>query len=734
MKGNRTKIKVGILIAALSLVIAAAAPQCNEWTLKVTALDGAEPGPVWIQLEDKLCVDECTALHTSVVPMNRFESEFSEWLGDEGCIDALDFDSDTDIQCEAVFKPFKETYWVRDVYKKGYGELSEFSHFPDDGIGTYKIGSYYTTAIIPGTDGGYVMVGGLIDEINGHQGWIAKFNAHGELVWEHEYGQIGHDTFKAIHETKDGGYIVVGATAQETNMVPNGVVKYNPWMLKLDVAGNLLWQSIWRAQGVFWSVDQTKFGDATTNGEYIAAGWVAGTLSVDEDLYHAFVVRVDRNGAAKWHNTYGDPNTSQLVNSIRERPDGRIILFGEASLPKSATRGGTAPLNRDLWLLNLSNNGSIAGETTFGTPNGMTEIATAAHQGIAPLSDGNYLLLGTSKDELSNNSLLTAIWVDEAGSFKWGYQYDTYFSGTTAFAAKQFPAGHIGLAIDRTAALGNTALKPGLLLTDGSGNLFDQGFTFSMQNNYWAQDRAWTGEIFSTNGGYLVGGTARHNDRSIVWLAKTNEEYDPSVPEGANNYSCPRYFSSSNTNPEQQELIPVQGKVKPERLEFKGQVMHNSSLVPDTPSSIVGNLCDCSLHCSSGTCNAYCNNYGSASCMGTSHCTLVAEPTSSTVLNPYTDDTTLECQLSATCDALILAKTRAYCRHDATCRVSMNNGELNCEDSATCTLACRPYEDKSCTMKCGSSETNDCTLLCMPDGVEAETIKVTDEATCSAIP
>jgi hypothetical protein len=89
------------------------------------------------------------------------------------------------------------------------------------------------------SDEGYVIAGysGLVLR-DGRPGswtdcWVAKLNNNGELQWEKRFGGSDFDVAYSIRETKDGDYIVAGASRSSDGDVSENYGDYDYWIVKL---------------------------------------------------------------------------------------------------------------------------------------------------------------------------------------------------------------------------------------------------------------------------------------------------------------------------------------------------------------------------------------------------------------------------------------------------------------------------------------------------------------------
>lgn len=104
-------------------------------------------------------------------------------------------------------------------------------------------------------DGGYIVAGTTNSSASGNvtqtgygleDAWVLKLDGSGNLVWNKTFGGSNSDFATSIHQTFDGGYILVGYTMSSASGTVNGN-NHDPsgnsndfWVTKLDANGNIL--------------------------------------------------------------------------------------------------------------------------------------------------------------------------------------------------------------------------------------------------------------------------------------------------------------------------------------------------------------------------------------------------------------------------------------------------------------------------------------------------------------
>lgn len=183
----------------------------------------------------------------------------------------------------------------------------------------YDFGCYlydYGRSVSETKDEGYIVAGSSHPFGEGEDDFLVmKLNSTGDVEWQKTYGGSGVDYALSIQQTKDEGYIVVGATYSF------GAGDKDVWVLKLDSEGDVEWQSAYggRKAESARSIQQTK------DGGYIVTGWTK-SFGAGEDDYLIF--KLSSNGSIEWQRTYGG-ESSDGSSSIQQTEDKGYIVAGD---------------------------------------------------------------------------------------------------------------------------------------------------------------------------------------------------------------------------------------------------------------------------------------------------------------------------------------------------------------------------------------------------------------------
>ena len=91
-------------------------------------------------------------------------------------------------------------------------------------------------------DGGVALAGHAVAADLDHRSIVvARLGPDGAPRWERKFGGGRMDVARGMTRTADGGLVVVGSTQSR------GPGKTNVWILRLDAAGQLLWDKVFGA-------------------------------------------------------------------------------------------------------------------------------------------------------------------------------------------------------------------------------------------------------------------------------------------------------------------------------------------------------------------------------------------------------------------------------------------------------------------------------------------------------
>lgn len=199
-------------------------------------------------------------------------------------------------------------------------------------------------------DGNYIIGGFSTSGISGNKTeanrggsdyWIVKLDSSGNVLWDKTYGGSDSDAFRNMIQTADGGYLIGGYSKSNTSAdkTENSYGDYDYWVLKLNSAGNQLWQKTIGGTGI----DYLRSVNQLSDGTYLISGYSNSPISGNKTV-------ASKGGFDYW--------------LVKLDPTGTIL--SQNSLGGSADESGPyiLPLSNGHFLLGCSSASNISGDKT----------------------------------------------------------------------------------------------------------------------------------------------------------------------------------------------------------------------------------------------------------------------------------------------------------------------------------------------------------------------------------
>ena len=218
-------------------------------------------------------------------------------------------------------------YWVIKLNANGIKEWSN-----------YYGGSFTDTAYdaIQTEDNGYIIVGSSdsndVDVANNkgsYDFWVIKISNTGDLVWEKSFGGSEIDEARAISNTADGNYLVVGDTRSANIDVSQNRGAADLWMIKINSEGSLIWEKTLGGT----SFDVGRSVSKTQDNGFLIAGSSRssdGDLSSNKGQNDALILKINSSGDLEWQKTIGGSEVDFFYGAA-ELTDGSVLAIGDTN-------------------------------------------------------------------------------------------------------------------------------------------------------------------------------------------------------------------------------------------------------------------------------------------------------------------------------------------------------------------------------------------------------------------
>jgi len=178
--------------------------------------------------------------------------------------------------------------------------------------------------------------------------WLVKLDSLGNIVWDRCYGGSGSEQIQSFLPTLNNGFYAAGLTSSVDGDVSFSHGMTDAWIFKAYSAGNIIWEK------TFGGSDWDGFSSMTfaaDNSIVLSGGSRSPEFNFQGGSSDVYVVKIDTAGNLIWENCYGGSG-DDWSNSITEASDSSLFLVGYSTSNDgdlTLNRG-----LKDMWIVKLS--------------------------------------------------------------------------------------------------------------------------------------------------------------------------------------------------------------------------------------------------------------------------------------------------------------------------------------------------------------------------------------------
>jgi len=256
-----------------------------------------------------------------------------------------------------------------------------FSQAPDT-MWTKHFGIGIATSVEQTIDSGYIIGG---DDNQTFTSKLIKTDTNGEIEWSKSLGF----TLRAVKQTSDSGYAVVGYSGNQSKLV------------KTDQQGDIIWDKTY--YGVNRRASAVDFDQTEDNGFIITGSTEIYNVNAQPDI---FLIKTNQDGDTLWTKIIGYEGIFEIGRSIRRTLDGGYIIAGSIY--------GYTIKN---WLIKTNSLGDTLWTKTF-------NVGDADNcQSVRQTNDGGYILTGWTYPQTGSETKVWLYKTNEIGNMVWSGIY-----------------------------------------------------------------------------------------------------------------------------------------------------------------------------------------------------------------------------------------------------------------------------------------------------------------------
>ncbi len=176
-----------------------------------------------------------------------------------------------------------------------------------------------------------LIISGLSENANDYS--LIKLDYTGRIIWSKKYGGNNYDHNFGMDINSNNEIFLTGHTL-------SGTENWDTYTIKLDISGNILWESIIGNPRGFdskyihdeaWGVASTSDGGcivvAGSGDEYKSYNKSCENYDQSSDQWIVYLIKYDKFGSIEWEKIYGNKNIGDLAGEdVDISDDGSIIV------------------------------------------------------------------------------------------------------------------------------------------------------------------------------------------------------------------------------------------------------------------------------------------------------------------------------------------------------------------------------------------------------------------------
>ena len=191
--------------------------------------------------------------------------------------------------------------------------------------------------------------------------WAIKLSSNGNLEWSKYFGGSFTDSPFGVIETPDNSFIIAASSDSEDFNISNNKGTYDFWILKISNNGDLIWEKSFGGS----EIDEPRAITNTNDGNFIVVGDTRSSdtdVSKNQGAADLWMIKIDSQGTLIWEKTIG-ATSFDVARSISNTQDNGFVISGSS---RSSDAGFTNQGQNDAWVLKVDSEGEIEWQKLVG--------------------------------------------------------------------------------------------------------------------------------------------------------------------------------------------------------------------------------------------------------------------------------------------------------------------------------------------------------------------------------
>lgn len=206
------------------------------------------------------------------------------------------------------YSPLGDVVWSR--------QIGTTDHEQGFGVATDSCGNAFIA--------GYTQGSLAADNAGGQDGFLAKYDGAGGLLWKRQIGTAAYDIVCSVATDASGNAFIAGKTGGAFE--GTDYADYDAYVAKYDPDGNLLWLKQFGTAGA----DSADCLAVDADGNIFVGGTSQGGLGGSAGDTDAFVLKFDTSGSLIWSQEY-TTLMDERDASVALDPEGSVFLGGTSA-------------------------------------------------------------------------------------------------------------------------------------------------------------------------------------------------------------------------------------------------------------------------------------------------------------------------------------------------------------------------------------------------------------------